>query len=181
MQNQWNFDLSHSSVNFHVRHLMVSKVHGRFTKWDGILELDDQDMTKSRLEVTIDAASVDTKEPKRDDHLRSPDFFDVEKFPSLTFVSKEIKRTSNDRYLVSGDLTIRGITKAVTLEVEGGDQVKDPWGGTRTGFSAKTQVNRKDFGLTWNLALEAGGFVVGDKIEITLEIEAIKVAQSAAA
>ena len=181
MQNQWNFDLSHSSVNFHVRHLMVSKVHGRFTKWDGILELDDQDMTKSRLEVTIDAASVDTKEPKRDDHLRSPDFFDVEKFPSLTFVSKEIKRTSNDRYLVSGDLTIRGITKAVTLEVEGGDQVKDPWGGTRTGFSAKTQVNRKDFGLTWNLALEAGGFVVGDKIEITLEIEAVKKAASVAA
>ncbi|HTL37332.1 MAG TPA: YceI family protein [Kofleriaceae bacterium] len=181
MQNQWNFDLSHSSVNFHVRHLMVSKVHGRFTKWDGILELDDQDMTKSRLEVTIDAASVDTKEPKRDDHLRSPDFFDVEKFPSLTFVSKEIKRASNDRYLVSGDLTIRGITKAVTLDVEGGDQVKDPWGGTRTGFSAKTQVNRKDFGLTWNLALEAGGFVVGDKIEITLEIEAVKKAASVAA
>jgi polyisoprenoid-binding protein YceI len=181
MQNQWDFDLSHSSVNFHVRHLMVSKVHGRFTKWNGTLQLDDQDLTKSRLEVSIDAASVDTKEQKRDDHLRSADFFDVEKFPTLTFVSSKIERASDDGYVVSGDLTIRGITKAVTLEVEGGEQVKDPWGGTRTGFSAKTQVNRKDFGLTWNVALEAGGFVVGDKIEITLEIEAVKKAASAAA
>ena len=181
MSKQWDFDLSHSSVNFHVRHLMVSKVHGRFTSWNGTLELDEEDLTKSKLTVTIDAASVDTKEQKRDDHLRSPDFFEVEKYPHLTFVSKEIKRASNDRYLVAGDLTIRGITKAVTLEVEGGDVVKDPWGGTRTGFSAKTSVNRKDFGLTWNLALEAGGFVVGDKIEITLEIEAIQKAASVAA
>ncbi|HUS30268.1 MAG TPA: YceI family protein [Kofleriaceae bacterium] len=180
MSNQWDFDLSHSSVNFHVRHLMVSKVHGRFTKWNGRLELDETDLTKSKLEVSIDAASVDTKEPKRDDHLRSPDFFDVEKFPSLTFVSKDITR-SGDGYLVTGDLTIRGITKTVRLEVEGGDRVKDPWGGTRTGFSAKTSVNRKDFGLTWNVALEAGGFVVGDKIEITLEIEAIQKAATAAA
>ena len=181
MSKQWDFDLSHSSVNFHVRHLMVSKVHGRFTKWNGTLELDDDDLTKSRLEVTIDAASVDTKEPKRDDHLRSADFFEVEKYPTLSFVSKEIKRAGDDRYVVAGDLTIRGITKAVTLEVEGGDRVKDPWGSTRTGFSAKTSVNRKDFGLTWNVALEAGGFVVSDKIEITLEIEAIQKAASAAA
>jgi polyisoprenoid-binding protein YceI len=181
MLNKWDFDLSHSSVSFHVRHLMISKVHGRFASWTGTLELDEQDLTKSRLEVTIDAASVDTKEPKRDDHLRSADFFDVEKYPTLTFTSKEIKRAGDDRYLVAGDLTIHGITKAVTLEVEGGEQVKDPWGDTRTGFSAKTQVNRKDFGLTWNLALEAGGFVVGDKIEIGLEIEAVKKAASAAA
>src|SRR3954468_612971 len=97
--NRWDFDLSHSSVNFHVRHLMISKVHGRFSKWDGFLELDEQDLTKSRLEVTIDASSVDTKEPKRDDHLRSADFFDVEKFPSLTFKSTTIKRGSDDRYL----------------------------------------------------------------------------------
>lgn len=180
MSNQWDFDLSHSSVNFHVRHLMVSKVHGRFTKWNGTLELDESDLTKSRLDVSIDAASVDTKEAKRDDHLRSADFFDVEKFPALTFKSTKIEK-DGENYLVTGDLTIRGITKSVKLEVEGGGQVKDPWGGTRTGFSAKTSVNRKDFGLTWNVALEAGGFVVGDKIEITLEIEAIKKAASVAA
>jgi polyisoprenoid-binding protein YceI len=179
--NRWDFDLSHSSVNFHVRHLMISKVHGRFAKWDGVLELDDQDLTKSRLDVTIDASSVDTKEPKRDDHLRSADFFDVANFPNLTFKSTQINRASDDRYLVSGDLTIHGITKPVTLEVEGGEQVKDPWGGTRTGFSAKLTVNRKDFGLHWNVALETGGFVVSDKIEISLEIEAVKKAASAAA
>jgi polyisoprenoid-binding protein YceI len=176
----WDFDLSHSSVNFHVRHLMVSKVHGRFTAWSGTLELDDADLAKSRLDVTIDAASVDTKEPKRDDHLRSADFFEVEKFPHLTFKSTKIEKTE-DGYRMSGDLTIRGITKSVTLDVEGGEVVKDPWGGTRTGFSAKTTLSRKDFGLTWNVALEAGGFVVGDKIEITLEIEAVKKAATAAA
>lgn len=180
MSNQWDFDLSHSSIGFHVRHLMVSKVHGRFTKWNGTLELDESDLTKSRLDVTIDTASVDTKEPKRDDHLRSADFFDVEKFPALTFKSTKIEK-DGDNYLVTGDLTIRGITKSVKLEVENGGQVKDPWGGTRAGFSAKTHVNRKDFGLTWNVALEAGGFVVGDKIEISLEIEAIKKAASVAA
>jgi polyisoprenoid-binding protein YceI len=177
---KWDFDLSHSSINFHVRHLMVSKVHGRFTKWSGALELDEADLTKSRLDVTIDAASVDTKEDKRDGHLRSPDFFDVEKFPTLTFKSTKIAK-DGDGYQVTGDLTIRGITKEVVLEVEGGQQVKDPWGGTRTGFSASTKINRKDFGLTWNVALEAGGFVVGDKIDITLEIEAIKAAATQAA
>jgi polyisoprenoid-binding protein YceI len=177
---QWDFDLSHSSVNFHVRHLMVSKVHGRFSLWSGKLELDEQDLTKSRLEVEIDASSVDTKEPKRDEHLRSADFFDVAQFPKLTFKSTKIEKDGDD-YKVTGDLTIHGITKSVTLAVEGGDQVKDPWGGTRTGFSAKTTVNRKDFGLTWNVALETGGFVVSDKIEITLEIEAVKKAASQAA
>lgn len=177
---QWDFDLSHSSVNFHVRHLMVSKVHGRFSQWNGTLELDDQDLTKSRLEVAIDAASVDTKEPKRDEHLRSADFFDVATYPQLTFKSTRIEKDGDD-YKVTGDLTIRGITKSVVLVVEGGDQVKDPWGGVRTGFSAKTTVNRKDFGLTWNVALETGGFVVSDKIEITLEIEAVKKAASQAA
>ena len=177
---QWDFDLSHSSVNFHVRHLMVSKVHGRFSLWSGKLELDEQDLTKSRLEVEIDASSVDTKEAKRDEHLRSADFFDVAQFPKLTFKSTKIEK-DGEGYKVTGDLTIRGITKSVTLSVEGGDQVKDPWGGTCTGFSAKTTVNRKDFGLTWNVALETGGFVVSDKIEITLEIEAIKKAASQAA
>jgi polyisoprenoid-binding protein YceI len=178
--SHWDFDLSHSSINFHVRHLMVSKVHGRFSTWSGSLELDDEDLTKSRLDVTIDAASVDTKEDKRDEHLRSADFFDVATYPTLAFKSTNITRDGDD-YRVEGNLTIHGVTRAVTLKVEGGDQVKDPWGNTRTGFSAKTSINRKDFGLHWNVALEAGGFVVGDKIEITLEIEAIKKAATAAA
>lgn len=177
---QWDFDLSHSSVNFHVRHLMVSKVHGRFSLWSGKLELDEQDLTKSRLEVEIDASSVDTKEPKRDEHLRSADFFDVATYPKLTFKSTKIEKDGDD-YKVAGDLTIHGITKPVTLSVEGGAIVKDPWGGTRTGFSAKTTINRKDFGLAWNVALETGGFLVSDKIEINLEIEAVKKAASQAA
>jgi polyisoprenoid-binding protein YceI len=178
---QWDFDLSHSSVNFHVRHLMVSKVHGRFSKWTGTLALDEQDLTRSSLDVTIDATSIDTKDEKRDAHLRSPDFLDVEKFPTLTFKSTSITRDGDDEYKVVGDLTIHGVTKQVTLAVEGGSIVKDPWGGTRTGFSAKTAINRKEFGLGWNVALEAGGFLVGDKLEITLEIEAVKKVASAAA
>ena len=179
--SQWDFDLVHSSVNFHARHLMVSKVHGRFTKWGGTLELDDEDLTRSRVHITIDAASIDTQEPKRDDHLRSADFLEVDKFPSLTFSSTEIKREGDEDYTVAGDLTIRGVTRRVTLRVEGGGRVTDPWGGTRTGFSARTSISRKDFGLTWNVALEAGGFVVGDKLDITLEVEAVKKAATAAA
>ena len=178
--HDWDFDLTHSSIGFHVRHLMVSKVHGRFHTWSGKLELDEADLTKSRIAVTIDASSVDTKEDKRDAHLRSPDFLDVEKFPAITFHSTAIARDGED-YNVTGDLTIHGVTKQVVLAVEGGLQVKDPWGGTRTGFSAKTVISRKDFGLTWNVALEAGGFVVGDKLEITLEIEAVRKAATRAA
>jgi polyisoprenoid-binding protein YceI len=179
--SQWDFDLSHSSINFHVRHLMVSKVHGRFTIWSGKLELDDQDLTRSQLEVTIDASSIDTREDKRDTHLRSADFLDIEKFPTITFKSTQITRNGDDDYTVAGDLTIHGVTRPVTLEVEGGGRVTDPWGGTRTGFSAKTSISRKDFGLTWNVALEAGGFLVGDKLDINLEIEAVKKAASVAA
>ncbi len=177
----WNFDKVHSSIQFHVRHLMVSKVHGRFQKWDGIIELDPDDPARSRVEVTIDAASIDTQEPKRDDHLRSADFLEVEKFPTLLFKSTKVERTGDGEYDLTGDLTIHGVTRPVVLAVEGGDIVKDPWGGTRTGYSAKTSISRKDFGLQWNVALETGGFLVGDKIEITLEIEAQKqVAQQAA-
>jgi polyisoprenoid-binding protein YceI len=159
---------------------MVSKVHGRFSLWSGKLELDEQDLTKSRLEVEIDATSVDTKEAKRDEHLRSADFFDTATFPKLTFKSTKIEKDGDD-YKVTGDLRIKDVTKSVTLDVEGGAIVKDPWGGTRTGFSAKTTINRKDFGLSWNVALETGGFLVSDKIEITLEIEAVKKAASQAA
>jgi polyisoprenoid-binding protein YceI len=176
----WNFDTTHSSVNFHVRHLMVSKVHGRFASWSGNLVFDPEDPTRSSVEVVIDAGSVDTKEPKRDEHLRSPDFFDVEKYPQLTFKSTKVDKTSDDTLDVHGDLTIHGVTRPVVLTVEIGGVAKDPWGGTRAGFSAKTSISRKDFGLTWNVALETGGILVGDKIDIGLEIEAIQAAQKAA-
>ena len=177
----WNFDLAHSSVNFHVRHLMVSKVHGRFSLWGGTLEIDNDDITRSRVHVTIDAASVDTKEDKRDAHLRSPEFFDVAKFPALTFKSTQIAKVSDDELAITGDLTLHGVTKSVTLAVELGGQANDPWGGIRTGFSARTTINRKDFGLGWNTVLEAGGVLVGEKIEITLEIEAVQAAAVQAA
>ncbi len=181
MTTLWTIDHSHSGIHFTVRHLMVSKVRGQFASWTGTLALDDDDLTKSYVEVAIDAASVDTKEPKRDDHLRSADFFEVERFPQLIFRSTNIERTGDDKLAVTGNLTIRDVTRTVVLDVEGGDRVKDPWGGTRTGFSGHLTISRKDFGLTWNALLEAGGVAVGDKIEIGLEIEAIAPAKVAAA
>ena len=178
---KWNFDLSHSSVNFSVRHLMISKVHGRFTQWDGSLEIDDADVTQSKLDVAIQAASIETRDEKRDAHLRSADFFDVATYPTLTFKSTKIEKRSDSELAVTGELTIHGVTKSVTLDVELNGESKDPWGGIRRGFSAKTSVNRKDFGLTWNAALETGGVVVGDKVEISIEVEAIKAAETQAA
>jgi polyisoprenoid-binding protein YceI len=177
---RWDFDHSHSSVNFHVRHLMVSKVHGQFHAWRGVLELDEHDLARSRVEVTIDAGSIDTRDPKRDDHLRSADFLEVEKFPHLVFASTKIEPLGDEAAKVHGELTIHGVTKPVVLDVELSPSIRDPWGGTRTGFSAKTAISRKDFGLTWNIALETGGLVVGDKIEITLELEAVKAVAKAA-
>ncbi len=177
----WDFDLPHSSINFFVRHLMVSKVHGRFATWGGSLQLDEEDITRSRVEVSIDTASIDTKEDKRDAHLRSADFFDAERFPKLEFKSTSVKRITDGELEVTGELTIRGQTKPITLKVESNGQVMDPWGGTRAGFSAKASISRKEFGLHWNALLEAGGVVVGDKIEISLEIEAVQKAASKAA
>jgi polyisoprenoid-binding protein YceI len=171
---KWDFDLVHSSINFWVRHLMVSKVHGRFTKWTGFIELDEANPGASRTEVEIDAASIDTKEPQRDGHLRSADFLDVEKYPNITFRSTGVETAGDKRYRVKGDLTIRGVTRPVVLDVEYAGRVKDPWGGERVGFTAKTSIDRKDFGLTWNQTLDAGGVVVGDKVEIDIEIEATK-------
>jgi len=173
----WNFDPTHSSIGFSVRHLMISKVRGHFNQWQGTFEYDEADPTKSKLAVRIDAASIDTREEKRDAHLRSPDFFDVEKFPALTFESTRIERDGGDDFVVHGNLTIRDVTRAVQLKVESLGRTKDPWGGERAGFSAATSVNRKDFGLTWNIALETGGVVVGDKIEIGIEIEAVRAAE----
>jgi polyisoprenoid-binding protein YceI len=176
----WIFDTVHSSIGFAVRHLMISKTRGVFARWSGTFAYDADDPTKSRLDVRIDASSIETKEEKRDAHLRSPDFLDVEKHPELRFVSTLVERDGDD-YVVTGDLTIHGVTRPVELHVESLGSGKDPWGNERAGFAAKTTINRKDFGLHWNQALETGGVLVGDKVEITLDIEAIRaVAQKVA-
>ena len=154
---------------------MVSNVKGSFDKHTGTVEINDKDITKSKVEVSIDTNSINTNVQKRDDHLRSADFFDVAKFPTMTFVSKKIAQAGKDKLKVTGDLTLHGVTKEVVLDVEGpSKESKDPWGSLRKGATATTKINRKDFGLVWNKALETGGVAVGDEIIITLEIEMIK-------
>jgi polyisoprenoid-binding protein YceI len=171
----WTFDTVHSIMGFWVRHLMVTKVHGAFTKWSGTLELDEQDPTRSKAEVQIDAASVDTKDADRDGHLRSADFFDVEHHPKITFKSTAIERAGDGRYVVTGDLSIRGVTRPIKLDVEDGGRAKHPMtGDQRAGFSAHTTIHRSEFGLKWNAVLEAGGVAVSDKVEINLDLQAFR-------
>jgi polyisoprenoid-binding protein YceI len=168
----WDIDTGHSAAQFSVRHLAVSNVRGEFGKITGTLQLDDKDITKSTVEATIDVTSINTREEKRDQHLKSPDFFDVAKFPTITFKSKKVAKEGSDRLKVTGDLTIHGVTKEVALQVDGpAKPIKDPWGNTKTGITATTKINRKDFGLTWNKALETGGLVVGEDVTITLDVE----------
>ena len=171
----WTIDPDHSNVGFKVRHLMVSNVKGSFEKHTGVVELDDKDITKSKVEVSIDTNSINTNVQKRDEHLRSADFFDVAKYPAMTFVSKKVAKAGKDKLKVTGDLTLHGVTKSVVLDVEGPTkESKDPWGNIRKGATATTKINRKDFGLVWNAALETGGVAVGEEIIITLEIEMIR-------
>jgi polyisoprenoid-binding protein YceI len=168
----WSIDPEHSTVQFKVRHLMVSNVKGNFEKFSGSVDIDEKDITRSRVQVTIDAASIDTRVVKRDEHLRSADFLDAARFPTLSFISKRVERAGADRLKVAGVLTIRGVSRDVVLDVEGpSGAVKDPWGNTKSGASASTTINRKDFGLTWNKALETGGVVVGDEVLINIEVE----------
>ena len=171
----WNIDAVHSAAEFKVKHMMISHVKGHFTGITGVLTRDEADETRSRVEVSIDAASIDTREAQRDAHLKSPDFFDVEKFPKLTFQSTSITRTGDGELAVAGDLTIHGVTRPVTFAVEGPTPPgKDPWGNTRIGASATTKISRKDYGLTWNAALETGGILVGDEVTITLDVQFVK-------
>jgi polyisoprenoid-binding protein YceI len=170
----WTIDNSHTLVEFSVRHLMISTVKGRFGEVSGKVVADDADPARAQIEVTINAASIDTREAQRDAHLRSADFFDAENFPALTFRSTRIEKASGDDLKVTGDLTIRGTTREVVLDVTSEGRVTDPWGGQRAGYSAKTKIKRSDFGLTWNMALETGGVVVGDEIKIALEVELVK-------
>ena len=174
----WNIDPDHSNVGFKVRHLMVSNVKGNFQKHTGIVDINDKDITKSRVEVSIDTNSINTNVQKRDEHLRSAEFFDVAKFPTMTFVSKKVVKADKDMLKVTGDLTLHGVTREVVLDVEPlSKESKDPWGNLRRGTTASTKINRKDFGLVWNKALETGGVVVGEEVFITLEIEMIKAPQ----
>jgi polyisoprenoid-binding protein YceI len=171
----WTIDPDHSNVGFKVRHLMVSNVKGNFDKHTGVVEINDKDITKSKVEVSIDTNSINTNVQKRDEHLRSADFFDVAKYPAMTFVSKKVAKAGKDKLKVTGDLTLHGITRQVVLDVEGPTkESKDPWGNIRKGATATTKINRKDFGLVWNAALETGGVAVGEEITITLEIEMIR-------
>lgn len=175
LASTWTIDQDHTNIGFKVKHLMVSNVKGHFEKFNGTLDLNDKDITKSKVDVTIDTNSINTSVQKRDEHLRSADFFDVAKYPAMTFVSKRVAKAAKGKLKVTGDLTIHGVTKEVVLNVEPlSRESKDPWGNIRRGTSASAKVNRKDFGLTWNKALETGGVVVGDEIDITLEIEMIK-------
>jgi polyisoprenoid-binding protein YceI len=171
----WNIDPAHSVAEFKVKHMMISNVKGKFTTVKGSLTLDENDVTRSRVDASTDAASITTNEPQRDAHLKSADFFDVEKFPTLSFRSTRITRATEGELAVAGELTIHGVTRNVVFTAEGPTApAKDPWGNTRIGLAATTKINRKDFGLTWNAALETGGILVGDEVTITLEVEFVK-------
>lgn len=171
----WNLDPVHSVAEFKVKHMMISNVKGQFTGISGVLALDETDVTNSRVEATIDASSISTRDGQRDAHLKSADFFDVEKYPTLVFQSTSIKRASDGELAVTGDLTIHGHTRPVVFRVEGPTPPsKDPWGNTRVGLSATAKINRKDFGLAWNAALETGGILVGDEVTITLDVQFVK-------
>src|SRR5271154_1606727 len=171
----WNIDPVHSAAEFKVKHMMISNVKGHFPKVRGALTLDESDLSKSRVEATIDATSIETRDPQRDTHLKSPDFFDVEKFPAISFKSTGIRVVRDGELAVEGNLTIRDVTRKVVFSVEGPTPpAKDPWGNTRVGVSATTKISRKDFGLHWNAALESGGFLVGDEVTITLDVQFVK-------
>ncbi len=174
----WKIDPSHSEVTFSVRHMMISNVRGRFEKFTGVVDFNESDPAQSIVDVQIEAASISTRDAQRDAHLRSPDFFNAEAFPYLTFKSKRIELVDAENGRIYGDLTIRDITREVELDVTHNGVSKSPWGTMVAGFSASTKINRKDWDLTWNVALETGGMLVGDAININIEIEIIKEEQA---
>jgi polyisoprenoid-binding protein YceI len=168
----YKIDKSHSEAIFQVRHL-VTKVRGRFTDFEGAIEYDEANPSASSVHFTINATSIDTAEPDRDKHLRSADFFEVEKFPQITFRSTSIAKRGSETFDVTGDLTMHGVTKSIVLPVAHLGKAKDPWGNERLGFEAETTLNRKDYGLSWNAALETGGFLVGEEVKISIQIQAV--------
>jgi len=179
----WEIDSAHSSAEFSVKHMMVSTAKGRFDKITGTLNLDDKNPTKSTVDIAIDPTTIDTHEPKRDGHLKSPDFFDVAKFPTITFKSTKIEKAGKAKFKVTGDLTMHGVTKPVTLSIEGPTPgMKNPFGSISSGVSATGKINRKDWGLTWNKPLEAaGGVLVGDDVTINVDLELLNKPEAPAA
>jgi polyisoprenoid-binding protein YceI len=174
-QTTWQIDPAHTEVGFSVKHLMISTVRGRFAGVQGTIVLDEVNPANSSAEVEIDAATIDTRAAQRDAHLRSADFFEVERYPTITFRSARVERVGDDRYRIVGDLTIRGVTREVVLDATDEGRGRDPWGGDRLGFSATTTIDRSDFGLTWNQALETGGVLVSNEIKISIDVEAVKI------
>jgi len=172
----WTVDASHSEVGFAVKHLMISTVRGRFGAVSGTATFAEGDFSEASVDVTIDAASIDTREEKRDAHLRSADFFDVEQFPSLTFKSRSVRAIKDSAFQLVGDLTIKGVAREVVLDVEFEGAQKDPWGNQKSAFTATTRISRTDFGLTWNAALETGGVLVGDDVKISLDVQLLQTA-----
>ncbi len=170
----YEIDKDHTTVGFTIRHLVISKVKGTFDKFNGSFEFDPKNSASWNANTTIEAASINTAVTKRDEHLRSPDFFDVQKFPTISFTTGKVKSSNGKTAKVEGTLTMHGVTKPVVLDVEIGGTTKDPWGNSRAAFSAKTKINRKDFGLNWNKALETGGLLVGEEVEINIEVEGLE-------
>ena len=177
----WTIDSSHSQIQFTVRHMMISNVRGRFENFSGSVELDEQKPDNTKVNVSIEAASINTRDAQRDGHLRSPDFFNAEQYPAITFNSKRVEQLDSAHARLVGDLTIRDITKEVALDVEYNGMAKAPWGTTSAGFSAQTKINRKDWDLTWNHTLETGGVLVGDEITLSIELELVKQPEAVAA
>ncbi|MEB3100070.1 YceI family protein [Ferviditalea candida] len=173
-KSKWSVDPAHSNIDFSVRHMMIAKVKGAFETFTAEVDADPEDLTTAGIRFTIDAASINTREKDRDAHLRSADFFDAEKFPNITFQSRSIAKKAEGEYEVTGDLTIRDVTRSETFTVTYEGTGKDPWGNERVGFSGNGSVNRSDFGLTWNAVLETGGVLVGDEIKISFEIQATR-------
>jgi len=176
----WKIDNAHSLVEFSVRHMMISTVRGRFERFSGTVEFNENDPAASSVDVQIEAASINTNEPQRDNHLRSADFFEAETYPYLSFKSTRVEKVDENNGRIYGDLTIRNVTRPVVLEIEYNGQAKSPWGTTSAGFTANTKINRKEWNLVWNQALETGGVLVGDEIKIHIELEIVKIAQEAA-
>lgn len=170
----WTIDSAHSEINFSVRHMMIATVRGRFEKFSGTIDFDENEPARSRVDVQIETNSINTREPQRDAHLKSPDFFDVGNYPLMTFKSKSIEVKGSNHALITGDLTIRDVTRQVVLDAEYAGMAQSPFGTTNAGFSATTRINRKDWGLTWNVALETGGMLVSDEIKIDIDLEIIK-------
>ncbi|HEX8033919.1 MAG TPA: YceI family protein [Ktedonobacterales bacterium] len=176
----WELDAAHSLIEFSAKHMMVTTVKGRFTKHSGVLELDEQNPSASKADVTIDVNSLYTGDEKRDAHLLSADFFDVEKYPTITYKSTKVEEVGDNHFRITGDLTIHGVTKEVVLDANLEGQATNPWGKRIAAFTLHTSVNRKDYGLNWNVALEAGGVLVSDKVNINIEAQAVEVASAAA-